>query len=123
MDTTLKRILVKEYIRPFIPEESYEYIARALAASRGMEFEDIVRKNDLTPFEISAAGLLVELSHGHPSTLTDLCYLSFEAASEISSEQRVNSDIVEEVWENYNNKELHSKAVEWYREKGLYKDD
>lgn len=122
-DTTLKRILVKEYIKPFTPEEGYEYIARALAASIGIEFEDIVRKNDLTPFEISAVELLVELSQGHPSTLTDLCYLSLEAASETSSEQRVNSDIVEEVWEKYNNKELHSKAVEWYREKGFYKDD
>jgi len=122
-DTTLKRILIREYVRPFTRKESYEFIARALAVSRGVELEEIVRKNDLSPFELSGAELIIELAQGHPSTLTDLCYLSIEKASEISKDQKVDGHVVEEVWERYNNKKIHNKAIEWYKEKGLYKED
>ncbi len=122
-DTTLKRMLIKEYVRPFTFAESLAYIAKAIASGRGVNPEEIAAKKDLSPFTLEAAELIASLAQGHPSTLVDLCYLSLEKASEFDTNKEVSPEIVEEVWKNYNNKKLHKKAVEWYKEKGLYRED
>ncbi len=118
-DTTLRRIVVKEYVRPFTHVECIDYIVRGIAVSKGIKYEDILESKNLDPFELNAIEPLIEISQGHPATLCNLCYSSMEIASEISPTALITKENVKEAWKKYPNKTLHKKAIEWYRAKGL----
>jgi len=80
-DTTLKRALIREYVRPFDTSQRLEYIVRGLAVSKKENYHDLMKKSDFDPFEKDAIVYLINKSEGHPSTLSSLCYLSLEIAS------------------------------------------
>lgn len=119
-DTTLKRALIREYVRPFDTAQSLEYIVRGLAVSRKENFHDIMQKQDFAPFDIDAIMSLIKRGEGHPSTLCSLCYLSLEVAAATSFDSLVTEEMTNEAWEKYPNKELHTEAVAWYKSKELY---
>lgn len=119
-DTTLKRALIREYVKPFNCAQSLEYIVRGLAVSRKENFRDLMEKQDFSPFDNDAIMSLIKRSGGHPDTLCSLCYLSLEIASISSSDTLVTEEITKEAWEKFPNKELHKEAVAWYKSKELY---
>lgn len=119
-DTTLKRALIREYVKPFDTAQSFEYIARGLSVSKKENFHDIMRKQDFGPFENDAIMNLIEKSEGHPGTLCSLSYLSLEVAAITSSDSPVTEEATNEAWDKFPNKELHKEAIAWYKTKGLY---
>ena len=119
-DTTLKRELIREYVKPFTCAQSLEYIVRGLAVSRKENFRDLMEKQDFGPFDNDAIMSLIKRGEGHPDTLCSLCYLSLEIAAISSSDTLVTEEITKEAWEKFPNKELHKEAVAWYKTKELY---
>ena len=113
-DTTLKRVVVREYLRPFDVHQCVEYIARGLAISKRKDYIRIIKDREFDPFNLESIGLLIEKSKGHPSTLTDLCYLSLEIAAD-SLDSMVSESTVKEAWRRYPNKTGHKSAVKWYK--------
>ncbi len=116
-DTTLKRVTVREYMRPFDVHQCVEYVARGLAISKKKDYIKIIKDRDFDPFDLESISLVVEKSRGHPSTLTDLCYLSLEIAAD-SLDPAVSEDTIKEAWKRYPNKAVHKMAVEWYGKTG-----
>ncbi len=120
LDTMLRRALIREYTHPFSISQRLEYIVRALSSSKKKSYLELMKKRDFDPFEEDAILYLIERSEGHPSTLNNLCYISLEIASTISSRASVTESVVEEAWNKFPNKRLHQEAIKWYKEKGLY---
>lgn len=121
-DTTLKRALIREDIKPFDTVQSFEYIVRGLAVSKKENYQNLMNKQDFSPFENDAIMDMIERSRGHPSTLCSLGYLSLELAAIISSDCIVTEEIINEAWNKFPNKELHNEAVAWYKKKELYQE-
>lgn len=119
-DTTLKRALIREYVKPFNCAQSIEYIVRGLAVSRKKNFHDMMKKHEFGPFNNDAMMSLIKRGEGHPSTLCGLCYLSLEVAALTSPDSAITEEIINEAWEKFPNKELHKEAVAWYKSKELY---
>ncbi|MCX9082450.1 MAG: ATP-binding protein [Candidatus Methanoperedens sp.] len=119
-DTTLKRALIREYVKPFNCAQSLEYIARGLAVSRKRNFHDLMKKQEFGPFDNDAIMSLIEIGKGHPSTLCSLSYLSLELAALTSPDSAITEEIINEAWKKFPNKELHKEAVAWYKSKELY---
>lgn len=117
-DTTLKRALIREYVKPFTCSQSLEYIVRGLTVSRNENFHNMMKKQDFRPFENDAIMSLIQKSNGHPDTLCSLCYLSLEVAA--SFDTVVTEEITNEAWEKFPNKKLHKEAIAWYKKKELY---
>lgn len=118
-DTGIKRALLWEYTRPFTEEQSIEYILRAIACAKNTTHIEIARDRDFSPFTEQAMTALVELSQGHPSTLSNLCYLSEEIAASTSPDALITPDTVEEAWKKYTGKDVHRAAIQWYIDKAL----
>lgn len=121
-DTTLKRALIREYVKPFNCAQSLEYIVRSLAVSRNKNFHDLMKKQEFGPFDNDAIMSLIKRGEGHPSTLCSLCYLSLEVATLTSPDSAITEEIINEAWEKFPNKELHKEAVAWYKSKDLYSE-